>query len=616
MNKITVLTALALGLQMAAGTACTPADQASAGDPYARLQAFIAESDAQDLARDPTLRTYRSITTSEPDWTIEDDPYFDASVALIRQRLEALSQQVDRAALNAEQRHEYDIYVDELNTALLNYKILRNGFTLDVNVFDPSWKLPQALQRQHRIESEQDAANYVSRLTALPHVLERVLATGEERTSRGVVLQAQDYVSLGERAQALAQGAPCEAASDGQPHVLYADFSERIDTLVLDPGRKQALLDDARKALATQLCPAYARFATAVAAMAPQGREGGTWALPGGRETYLDLVEFNLGEKVDPQHIHQVGLDEVERMQAEISAEFARIGITGGMAEFNRLAEEDPRYSVPNSEAGFAAHLGATQAKLEWINSRLSDYFLHVPTTPLQVRRTTFGPDGKPGGEFTHYTPAPWDGTGPAYFNLGFPTESPPDGPERESTLVSTAIAYHEGNPGHHMQQATAIEMKRRVPLRRYHGYMSYIEGWGVYGEHIADEMGGFDGDDYARIAWMQAHLRRAATLVVETGINYLGWTPQQAMDYHKSVVGYEGSVQRYMDWPGQALGYYWGYLQFEAMREKAEAALGDRFSIKAFHHLMLKDGVVSMRLLKQAVDEWIAEAGGSTANE
>lgn len=595
--------AACMGAVVATG-ACGKAVPASAADSdYAHFLAFVEAADQEDMARDPTLRTYKSVTPSEPDWTLEGDAYFDASVMLINERIQDLAQQVDRAALTPEQRYQYDIYVDELKAALLNYRILRNGFNLDVNVFDPSWKLPEALVRFHKIDSIQDASNYVARLNALPGVLEVVLKAGTERLERGVVMLPSEYASMGERALQLSRGVPC-AADGGRDHVLYEDFRKRLDTLSLSESEQDALLQAARQALTSNLCPAYAHFGATVSAMAPKGRSQGVWSLPNGRETYLDMLEFILGERADPEQIHQTGLEEVERIRGELDVLLAELGIEGGLEAFDRITEQDPRYSVPNNQDGRERNLAAARERNDWIQARFAEKFKYVPMTQLEVRPSTIGPDGKLDTSITFYTPAPRDASAPAYFNLGAPPE-PPEGPERVSTLIRNAVTYHEGYPGHHLQQATAQELKPRIPPVRYYGYMSYLEGWGMYGEHVADELGGF-ADKYERVAWMRSRLGRASRLVVDTGINYLGWTPEQVMAYQQEVLGQSGSAQRSLEWPVHTIGYYWGYLQFLEMRRTAEAALGERFSLKEFHHLLLKDGAVSMRLLRQAVDDWI----------
>lgn len=586
----------------------------AAGSPAAQLEQFIAEADRQDLARDPTLRTYTSTTVSEGEWTRENDAFAAETARLLASRIEALEQRFDRDQLPPAARRQYDIYLDELRAAQMAQGILRNSVTLHLNVFDPSWRLPDALRQLHRVEQRADAENYISRLRGLPQILDDVIETGRERKSRGVVLLADNYRELAGQARALSQGAPCpaDAAAGGdaaQEHVLFADLQDKLDALELAAAERGALLQQASDALVQELCPAYAAFAdTLESGFVPHGRNDGVWALPDGKQAYRDLVQFNLGMQMDPEAIHQLGLDEVARLQAEIAERLEGLG-ADSVADLQLRLLEDPEYSVPNDASGFEALRAYNQDHLDFISARLDQQFLRVPQTPMEIRATTVGPTGVPGTEAMYYTPALRDGSAPAYYNLGFPSRKPPQGPARVSLLAAASTAFHEGVPGHHLQQALGQELSPRVPLTRYYGYMSFIEGWGLYGEQLAWEMGGFQGDAVAELGWKQLQLERAVRLVLDTGLNYKGWSEQQGQDYWREVMGSEGRMYRYLMWPGQALGYHLGYLEILKERERARAALGDDFDIREFHDAVLRDGVVSLDLVRAAVDGVIAAA-------
>lgn len=613
----TLVLALACGMLASCADSGGTGGGAATDDAAERLARFIAEADREDLDRDPTLRTYKSKSVSESSWTRENDEFAAESARLLEQRIRQLQQEFDREQLPAGAQRQYDIYLDELRTAQMAQRILRNSVTLHLNVFDPSWRLPEALRDLHRVEQRVDADNYVSRLRALPQILDDVIETGRERKSRGVVLLASNYQELADQARALSHGAPCPAAPDAagaaDEHVLFADFQRKLDGLELPAEERRDLLDAASGALVDALCPAYAAFAdTLEDEFVPHGRTDGVWALPNGPEAYRELVHFNLGTRMDPDEVHRIGREEVARLQAEIDERLEALGAES-VAEVEARLLQDPERSVPVDADGYEALRTYSQEHIDFVMARLDEQFLRLPRTPMEIRATTVGPTGVPGTHATYYTPAPRDGTAPAYFNLGFPTPGP-GAPERISLLGAATTAFHEAVPGHHLQQAMAQELNPRVPLTRYHGYMSFIEGWGLYGEQVAHEMGGFQGDPYAELGWKVAQLERAVRLVLDTGLNYKGWSEADGQAYHREVMGRDGRMYRYLMWPGQALGYHLGYLEILKERERAREALGEAFDIRVFHDAVLRDGTVSLDLVRAAVDDMIAAGGTAGA--
>lgn len=590
-----LVAALSTGL-----TACGGDAPARAGDADARLDVLIGEFRAQDMARDPTLRTLLTETRSEPDWTPVGDAYAEETLALARQRSERIGREIDRDALSPGARMRHDILVDDLRMAEVEHRVWRNGYTYSVNPFNPVWMNPQTLTRHHKIQDAQDARNYVSRLSGQAAVLDQVLAVAEERHGRGIVMMRAGYEQLAGQARDLSQGAPCAPAAEAREHVLLADLKQKLEASELAPADRAAVIGEAEQALTSQLCPAYARFSEEAQRMAALGREDGLWTLPDGRDTYRDLIELSLGDRVDPDRIHELGLREVASIQAEIRDALAAIGFEGSQADFNAAMLEDPRHSVANDEAGYRAYEAYAQERLDFITPRLPQYFHHVPSTPLVIKWAATGPSGGPPSAGSYYTDAPPDRSASAIYNLAFPP-----GPQRRSLTGLATEAYHEGVPGHHMQRATAFEL-RKLPELRNRSYASYTEGWGLYAEQLAEEMGGFEGRDYARIGWMQARLERAVRLVLDTGLNHLGWSQQQALDYQREAMGEPGRINRFVNWPGQALGYYWGYLDLLRLRAQAQEALGEEFDLRDFHDVVLRDGARSLAVLQRSIDDWI----------
>lgn len=563
----------------------------------AKLDAFIASAKAADLAFDPTRRTQVSRTGAESGWTPTTDAYRQVEARRLAARLAEFSSAIDRERLSAADQIAYDIYRAGLEADLLEARTYPNAYFLGASPFNAAQDLPSVLMGSHAIASEADARNYIARLRALPAVLEGAVADAKARQARGVTMIQSAFSQSEAVGRRFAAGAPCEG--DGE-NPLWTDFQAKVAGLA-EPARA-TLSSDARAALSSAVCPAYARFATEVAAMEAGGRIQGLWSTPNGDELYADLVELSLTTRADPNEVHEVGLREVAKTEAEIEAMMRKVGFKGDLAAFNRWLQDAPEVSLPNTEAGRAAYVAKARALVEGIYPKLPAYFEAIPKTPLQVEPTTHDPSGAPDTSSSYYTPGRADGSKPATYHLGVPEK----GPIETWSLATTA--YHEGVPGHHLQTAIAAELGEGEG-RRF--YPAYSEGWALYAEALAAEMGGYDGDDYARIGWLQQKLTRAVRVVVDTGLNAKRWTPEQATAYQIEHMGREEGLRRFLNWPGQGLAYYWGYLEFVRLREKAEAELGDRFDIRRFHSVVLKDGAAPFSVLERQVDAWIAAEKG-----
>jgi len=266
---------------------------------------------------------------------------------------------------------------------------------------------------------------------------------------------------------------------------------------------------------------------------------------------------------------------------------------------------EDPRYLEPDTDEGRAALLARYRAILDEISKLMPDYFRTIPPGKLQVEREPVSVEK--GSSGAHYVPAAMDGSRPGTFfaNLRDTAETP--------TWGMKTLAYHEGIPGHHFQIATAQGLKDLPFIRQQAIYGAYVEGWALYAERLAAEIGMYKDDPLGDLGRLQAELLRAVRLVVDTGIHADGWTREQAIDYMVDTTGMARSdatseVERYMGMPGQACSYKVGQLKILELRDKARAELGDRFSLKDFHTVVLENGAVPLTVLERLVDEWIAK--------
>jgi uncharacterized protein (DUF885 family) len=294
----------------------------------------------------------------------------------------------------------------------------------------------------------------------------------------------------------------------------------------------------------------------------------------------------------------------VARITKEMDAILVAQGLSqGSVAERTLKLGEDPQHLFPPTDAGRAQILAEYDRILKEMLALAPKYFATIPATPLEVRRVP--PASEKGSAGAYYNPAALDGSRPGVFyaNLRDTAETPKWGMK--------TLAYHEGIPGHHFQISVAQNLKGLPFIRQQTLFTAYAEGWALYAELLAQEMGIYKDDPLGDLGRLQAEIFRAARLVVDTGIHAKGWSRQQAIDYMVGVTGMPVTdvtteIERYMSMPGQACAYKVGQLKILALRDKARQALGDKFDIKEFHKVVLENGAVPLTVLERLVDDWI----------
>lgn len=375
-----------------------------------------------------------------------------------------------------------------------------------------------------------------------------------------------------------------------------------------DPEQEAALLASLHEGLARDLRPAFARLATLLRErLLPAARpddQPGLLFVPGGEELYRELVQVHVGLPLDPVDIHETGLAEVARARAEIARLGQAVLGTSDVAEVQRRLRGDPGLHFETREQveeAARAALARAQAALDgWFGLRPAAACDVVRIPPHEERDTTIA----------YYFPPAADGNRPGrYFvNTGEPHTRP--------RYDAEVLAFHEAVPGHHLQIAIAQELAGVPRFQREAGSTAFVEGWALYSERLADEMGLY-GSDLDRLGVASFDAWRACRLVVDTGLHALGWTRQQAIDYlsantllaENNVVN---EVDRYIAHPGQALAYKLGQLEIVRLRRKAERALGEAFDLADFHDVVLSAGAVSLPVLAERVEAWLPAARAS----
>jgi uncharacterized protein (DUF885 family) len=366
-------------------------------------------------------------------------------------------------------------------------------------------------------------------------------------------------------------------------------------------SERKRLAEAGRQVLAGQVAPAFLqlkKFYESKYLPAAQARKGiGAIELPGGVQYYQALISEMMTTSMSSDEIHQLGLREVARIDGEINEVIRRTGFSGTREEFARFLHESPQFYYSTGDELLAGYRDIAKRA----DAELPKLFAELPRTPYGVRSE----DASQGDNADHYVPSAGDGSRAGFFEANINNLKMRPKYDMEDLLL------HEAVPGHHLQIARAQEIKGLPEFRKYTWLVAYGEGWALYAESLGDQMG-FYKDPYSKFGQLSAEMWRACRLVVDTGMHAFGWSRQRAIDYMKehALISDDyavAEVDRYLVWPGQALGYKVGELKIKALRAKAHTALGDRFDIRHFHNALIDDGPLPLDVLEARIDEWIA---------
>lgn len=446
------------------------------------------------------------------------------------------------------------------------------------------------MNETHPLRRAGDVASYLARLDQLGLRMDESTERAREAAKRKLVPpriileRAQDQVNN------FLKNAPDQ-------NVLVTSFAQRLSKLadVTPEARAQAVATAARM-VAEKIIPAYKRTQAFLAELHPQtGDVVGISRLPDGMAAYNNALATYTGTTLTADQIHAIGLREVARLEGLMDQHLKELGLPEGSID-KRMEQLNARFDLPLQPDPRPEVLARYTAIVRDAEKRADALFNIKPRAPIEVRRE---PALTEASASAHYsTPAP-DGTRPGIFWV------PLRGPTFNMTRMRS-LSYHEAVPGHHFQLAIQQELtglpKFRT-MRVFGGGSSHSEGWALYVEHLAVEQGWYEGDVPGLLGALGSELFRARRLVVDTGIHAKGWTRQQGIDYG---IGAQ-EVERYIAWPGQACAYMTGMLRIIEMRDKAKAALGAKFSLPAFHDVVLRTGSVPLDVLGKTVDDWVA---------
>jgi uncharacterized protein (DUF885 family) len=453
--------------------------------------------------------------------------------------------------------------------------------------------VPGFLATQHPVADASDAEAYLARLSAFAVLLDQETGRVRADFARGVV--PPDFVLKTTIAQFAAQMAPAP------------EKSELVGPLVRRAAAAQIAGDweaRASRIVKAEVYPALKRQADLLAGALPTATsKAGVWRLPDGEAYYRYAVRAATTTDLPGAEIHRLGLDLVARLTSRANALLRARGLTQGTVA-QRLARlrRDPAQRYSNDDAGRAAAIADLERMVQAMRARLPGYFNRLPRTDVAIQRML--PSVEAGSSGATYQPPSLDGARPGLFsiNLRDMAEWP--------RLDLPTLVYHEALPGHHLQNALLAEAKELPMLRRLPIFSGYTEGWALYAEQLADEMGAYDDHPLGRLGYVASMMFRAARLVVDSGIHHKRWTREQAITYMTQTLGDARSsmareVERYCVQPAQASSYMLGWRAFTEARSRAQARLGPRFNLRAFHDEALLQGDMPLDVLARVLDDW-----------
>ena len=512
-----------------------------------------------------------------------------------------------------ERRHEHFVEtlkkLDALDASSLapadrlNYRLFRKQIENDLEEFPFRWYLVplnqrEGLQAENSVadslpfKTTKDYDDWIARLKAFPEYADQTTELMRAGAKARIVQPKIVMRRLPE--QILRQ-----IVDDPAKSLYYKPLLKFPDSIAATD--RERLQKEAQAAIRERVIPAYRTFAKFFDEeyFPACFEEVGAWQLPRGQEFYALRVRQFTTTKLTPDEIHEIGLREVARIRAEMEAIQKQVKFAGSFQQFLEHLRTDKKFYYETPEELLSGYL----ALCKRIDPQLTKLFRKLPRIPygLEPVPQHMAPDTTT----AYYRPPSADGSraGTYFVNL--------HRPETRPKYEMEALSLHEAVPGHHLQIALAAELESLPQFRRFGGFTAYVEGWALYSEGLGSELGCYQ-DPYSRFGQLTYEMWRAVRLVVDTGMHSKRWTRQQAIDFFKentakSDLDIVNEVDRYIAWPGQALAYKIGELKIRELRGRAEAKLGEKFDIREFHDVILRQGAVPLDVLEELFDEWLA---------
>jgi uncharacterized protein (DUF885 family) len=530
----------------------------------------------------------------------------DKKLAWMEESVKELKEKFLYESLSEEAKVSYELWVYQYQMEKADNEFRRMNYVFN-QMTGPHTMLPNMIINFHRVDDASDMEALISRYNEAGRAMTQLLERAKLQTQSGVRPPKFAYEFVIQQSKALLLGQPFADGGDLNSPV-WNDALGKIEALEesgkITAEQAEQFRTQAKANLINSFQPAYTDLIAWLESELPNLEEKPTGVSRHemGNAYYAHKLKSSTTTSLTADEIHQIGLNEVKRIQEEMLAIKEQVGFEGDLSEFFKFVNSDPQFFFPNTDEGRQAYLDQSTAFLDEIKKKLPDYFGILPKADLVVKRVEAfrEQDGAP----QHYNQGTPDGSrsGTYYVHLSDMNAMP------KTTMEG--VAYHEGNPGHHMQISIAQELESVPKFRTQMGFNAYVEGWALYSEALAKEMGQYQNPyyDFGRLV---NEIWRAIRLVVDTGIHSKGWTEANAITYfseNSSIApgAIEAEVRRYMVMPGQATGYKIGMIKIQELRKMAETELGDKFDLKGFHDTVLGGGALPLDILEKVVKQWV----------
>jgi uncharacterized protein (DUF885 family) len=571
-------------------------------EPSESLRAVLAEDWKYWMAQYPETATSLGFPGQDARWTDYSRPAIDARNTYLRASVDRV-RAIDRARLSPGDQLTYDLYLDLLQTAVQGLEfdndampmrsVIPHNLSMPINQLEG---IPQDIPRIIALSPSstlEDYENRLKRLEGVPALVDQTIALMRDGMTRGLTPPRVAIRDVPGQVKA-------QIVDDVSTSPLLAAFGE-WPAAVTAPDRDR-LARRAAALFASHVRPAFEKLHDFLAnTYLPACRESiGADALPKGAAMYAYNVRWHTTTSLSAKEVHEIGLSEVKRLRALMDAVIAEVNFTGGFEVFKKHLRTSPEFYYRDPAALVTGYRDIAKRA----DPQLARLFGTLPRLPYGVERV---PDAVAPSQTT------------AYYEPGAPSAGRPGNMYANTYKLDSrpkwemeALTLHEAVPGHHLQIALAQELADLPEFRRNSSYTAFVEGWALYAESLGDEMG-FYTDPYSRFGMLTYEMWRAVRLVVDTGLHSMGWTREQAIEFFsanaaKTAQDIAVEVDRYIVWPGQALGYKIGQLEIKDLRAGASQQLGTKFDLRAFHDLVLGQGAVPLDVLKRRVQAWTAK--------
>jgi uncharacterized protein (DUF885 family) len=557
-----------------------------------RLNLFLDTLFDRDITNSPNRQTSLGLKTiRQGEWTDISDIYAKSRIAEKVQDLATLEADYNYVKLSPKGQLSYDIFRFDTEQAIENAEFMRHFYVVDQFQGQFTWPL-SLLQNNHKIDTKQDALDYISRVKGIEAMMKEMVKQSQDREAFGVVAPKFAFPAMMVDIKNIIDQSP-----------LTADISNKISVLNILDSAKASLLKQANEAIKGEFVRGYTALLNEVTRLSKlQQKNVGVWALPNGDKFYQNRVKHHTNLNMTADQIHDFGKADVARIHEEMRGIMKTVDFTGSLQDFFAFVRNDPNNFYADNDKGREAFLADARQETAEIFKVAPQFFKRLPKAGFEVRRVEEWRENSTSIAF--YNRPSMDGSRPGiyYANLA--------DMKGVQKYVFKAITYHEGVPGHHFQIALAQELEGLPKFRKFGGGNAFVEGWALYAEKLAKEMGFYvePMHDFGRL---QDEIWRSVRLVIDTGIHAKKWTRQQAIDYfiENTPISKQDivtEVERYFVNPGQALGYKMGMSKIEELRAKAQVQLSTGFDIRDFHEVVIGAGPMPLPILVQQVNHYI----------